>query len=194
MKKLDSVEKLLVVVDMVKGFLKLGKMADPFIAHIVPTQLKIIESFVDNQEGLAFVKEAHHDHCREFQRYPQHCLKSSDEAQLVDELIQFETQALVYEKNSTSVIFNEHFIKDINEMINLKEITIIGCCTDICVLNLAIPLQNYFDEMDRYIKIIVVKNAVETYQGEDHDRDEFNKMAFRLMKQAGIDILESYRG
>ena len=82
-----------------------------------------------------------------------------------------------------------NFLEDIKKMNNLKEVVIIGCCTDICILNLAIPLQNYFDQNDLNIKITVPKNAVETYDAPWHNREEYNEIAFKLMKQAGIDII-----
>ena len=46
-------------------------------------------------------------------------------------------------------------------MKKLKEIVICGCCTDICVINLAIPLDNYFDEFNKDIDIII-KNFIKT--------------------------------
>ena len=76
-------------------------------------------------------------------------------------------------------------------MTNLEEVIIIGCCTDICILNLAIPLQNYFDQKDRNITITVPKNAVETYDAPNHNRDEYNEIAFKLMVQAGINLVDS---
>ena len=79
-------------------------------------------------------------------------------------------------------------------MKNLKEVVITGCCTDICVLNLAIPLQNYFDEQNRRVDIIVPQNTVETYDSPQHQKDEYNKMAFSLMEQAGIQLVKKYKG
>ena len=76
-------------------------------------------------------------------------------------------------------------------MTNLEEVMITGCCTDICVLNLAIPLQNYFDEIDRLVKVTVIKDAVETYHSNQHRRNEYNRIAFMLMKQAGVNLFES---
>ena len=73
-------------------------------------------------------------------------------------------------------------------MENLEEVIIVGCCTDICILNLAIPLQNYFDQKDRKVKVTVPKNAVETYNSDVHNREEYNEIAFKLMKQAGINV------
>ena len=77
----------------------------------------------------------------------------------------------------------------INALKNLEKVVIVGCCTDICVLNLAIPLQNYFDQIDRDIKITIPKDAVETYDAPSHSREEYNQMAFKLMHQAGIEII-----
>ena len=85
-------------------------------------------------------------------------------------------------------MFADGFEKDICEMENLEEVIIVGCCTDICILNLAIPLQNYFDQKDRKVKVTVPKNAVETYNSDVHNREEYNEIAFKLMKQAGINV------
>ena len=82
------------------------------------------------------------------------------------------------------------FISDLEKMKKLKEVIITGCCTDICVLNLAIPLVNYFDQNNRDVNVCVVKNAVETYNAPYHNREEYNEMALKLMKQAGVNIRE----
>ena len=81
------------------------------------------------------------------------------------------------------------FVDDLEKMVKLKEVVIVGCCTDICVLNAAIPLQTYLDQHDRDVKIKVYKNCVETYDAPNHNRDEYNEMAFKLMAQAGIEII-----
>ena len=101
---------------------------------------------LEKNEGVAFVKEAHSKDCMEFKTFPEHCVKGTSEAELVDELKPFEKNALVYLKNSTSAMFAKNFLRDIDEMINLRNVVITGCCTDICDLNLAIPLKNYFNE------------------------------------------------
>ena len=89
-------------------------------------------------------------------------------------------------------MFAPGFMDIINQMTDLEEVVIIGCCTDICVQNLAIPLANYFDEMDRPVRITVPMNAVETYNAPYHPKDEYNEMAFKFMKQTGINIVERY--
>ncbi|MEA5017211.1 MAG: isochorismatase family cysteine hydrolase [Erysipelotrichaceae bacterium] len=191
MNNIANIRKLFVVVDMVKGFVEIGPMSDKKIAKIVGVIKALLKRFSADDQGLAFVNDAHLPNSLEFQRYPTHCLKDTEEAEIVDDLKLFERQALVYEKNSTSAIFNDTFINDLKKMILLDEVIIVGCCTDICVLNLAIPLRNYFDQNDLDIKVTVLTDAVETYHSDDHDRDEYNDIAFKLMKQAGILLRKS---
>ena len=153
-KNLKLYNKCLIVVDMVNGFVREGIMADSYIEHIIPEQIRLIKEFLEKKEGIAFVKESHSKDCMEFKTFPEHCVKGTREAELVDELKPFEKDALVYEKNSTSAMIAKNFLRDIGEMINLRNIVITGCCTDICDLNLAIPLKNYFNEYNTTVHFI----------------------------------------
>lgn len=190
MKNLEDIEKLLINVDMVKGFVEKGAMSDTYIKHIIPEHIRLMEKIQEENEGIAIIKDTHKENCAEFSKFPMHCLENTEESELIEELKIFEENALVYKKNSTSTMYAPNFIEDIDKMKNLKEVIIIGCCTDICILNLAIPMQNYFDEKNLNIKITVPKNAVETYNSPLHEREEYNEMAFKLMKQAGISVIE----
>lgn len=186
---MSNIDKILIIVDMVNGFVREGAMADKYIEHVIPEQIKLINNLSDMKQ-LIFIKDAHEENSVEFKRYPKHCIKGTGEAELVEELKCYENNAKVFEKNSTSAIFNKNLLNYIDEFINLKEVVIVGCCTDICVMNLAIPLKNYFDEINKDIDVIVVKNATETYNSEIHNRNEYNDMAYKLMKQAGIKVVE----
>lgn len=184
-----NIEKILIVVDMINGFVKEGAMADPYIKHIVPDLLDEINNYKDNG-GVIFIKDTHRKDAIEFMSYPEHCLKGTSESELIDELKQYEDNALgVYEKNSTSAIFIPNFIEDLEKLNNLKEIIIAGCCTDICILNLAIPLKNYFNQKNKNINIVVPEKLVETFNSEDHNRNEYNTIAFKLLKQSGIKVI-----
>ncbi len=191
MKDLNRIKQILINVDMVNGFVNIGAMHDEYIKHTIPTQIKLMEEFEEDEEKLnIIIKDTHKENCREFNRYPVHCVENTEESELVDELKKFENEkSIVFKKNSTSAIYAEGFVDTINALKNLEKVVIVGCCTDICVLNLAIPLQNYFDQIDRDIKITIPKDAVETYDAPSHSREEYNQMAFKLMHQAGIEII-----
>lgn len=188
MMEFKNIKKLLINVDMVKGFVETGAMSDAYIKHIIPEQIRLMEKVKSSGGEIAFVKDTHKENCEEFSKFPPHCIENTEESELADELKPFEKDSLVYSKNSTSAMFAPNFQKDIFEMENLEEVIIVGCCTDICILNLAIPLQNYFDQKDRKVKVTVPKNAVETYNSDSHIREEYNEIAFKLMKQAGINV------
>lgn len=193
-KKIQELKRLLIIVDMVNGFVKEGALADPYIKNIIPENIKLIEMILKNNEGLAFIKDSHEEGCREFERYPIHCVKGTYESELISELSKYDKKGQVYEKNSTSTLFAPNFISDIKKLKSLKEVIITGCCTDICIMNLAIPLQNYFDQNDNEIEIIIPVNAIETYEAPWHNREEYNLMAYKMMEQSGIKLVKKYGG
>ncbi len=206
--KIEEMEELVIVVDMVNGFVKGGVMADPYIMHIVPPIRAYMEEALENpHKGVAVIKEYHDEESVEFQIHPKHCIKNTWEAELVDELKDLETYCYPFLKNSTSAIWAPEFTDFIREILKnptFKRITIMGCCTDICVMDLAIPLKKLCDELNIALEVVVPKDAVETYELEPnlydeeghlekegiHDRKEWNQMAFRFMKQAGIEVEE----
>lgn len=188
MERKEELEKLLIVVDMVNGFIKKGNMADPYINHITPALIKLIEEKLNEGEGIAFIKDTHYENSSEFKKFPPHCIKGSGEEELIDELKGYEKYGLSYEKNSTSTIFAKNFLKDIESMKKLREVIVTGCCTDICVLNLVIPLINYFDENNKDVQVTVRSDLVETYNSPNHNREEYNEMALKLMRQAGAKV------
>ena len=163
-------------------------MSDKDINHITSKIKSLVEKFLSEDEAVAFIKDTHTRDSIEFRKYPVHCIDGTSECELISELASYEKDSLVYRKNSTSTIFASNFMRDIERMKSLEEVVITGCCTDICVMNLAIPLINYFDENDREVKVRVPQNAVETFNSETHDREEYNKMALRLMKNQGIGV------
>lgn len=194
-KDLKDIKELLIVVDMVNGFVREGAMASQNIEHIVPVIEKLAKKFTDdNDKQVAFVKDTHEEGAREFKRYPVHCVKGTTEAENVDELKKYEEGAITHEKNSTMGIFPSNLLVNIEKMEKLEKVVIVGCCTDICVMNLAIPLQNYFDQVNRDVEIVIPKDAVETYDAPFHKADEWNEMAYRFMEQSGIKLVKTYGG
>ena len=194
-KTLEDVKQLLIVIDMVNGFVREGAMASQNIEHIIPEIERLVKKFTEeNDKQVVFIKDTHLENAREFKRYPVHCLKNTSESENVDELKKYESMAIIYEKNSTSAIFSKGLLENLAKMKKLEEVVLVGCCTDICVINLAIPLQNYLDENNRDIELIVPTNACETYDAPNHNADEWNQMAYKFMEQSGIKLVKKYGG
>lgn len=187
---LEIVKKGLIIVDMINGFVKEGTLADPTISKIIPEIERLAIEYIDSGDPVIAFKDCHNENSPELNAFPSHCLKGSEEVELVEELKRHENQFVVFEKNSTSGFVVPAFFDYLNEMKNLTEIVITGCCTDICILNLAIPLKNFFNQINKNVDVIVPKNAVDTYHIPGiHDKDEWNEMAFRFMNQAGVQVV-----
>lgn len=185
--------ELLIVVDMINGFVKEGEMADKYIGHIISANIELLEQFKKENQPIWFIRDCHKLGCKEFDTFPIHCVEETKESEIIDELKPYTEGANVYKKNSTCAMYAPNFMKDINKLKYLKRIIIIGCCTDICVMNLALTLKNYFDQIDQRTEIIIPMNVVETYNSETHSRDEYNKIAFQIMEQAGIQLVKEIR-
>ena len=182
-------KKLLLIIDMVNGFVKEGPLAGKNINGITPNIIKLIEEFTKNDDEIISIQEGHSEKSKEFESFPPHCILGTEEAELIDELIPYKDNMRVIRKNSTCGFTTEEFMKYIEEnKNNLSEIILTGCCTDLCVMNFALPLKTYINEHDLNIKVTIYANAVDTYNAPTHNRDEYNEIALRIMKLNGIEI------
>lgn len=180
-------KKMIFVIDMINGFCKEGALADPKIMNIVPELHKFLEEYEGDKIE---VRDSHPDDALEFQTFPVHCMKDSYESEGIMELKDVLADSkLVFLKNSTCALFAPGMMEFLKKE-QPEEIVVTGCCTDICILNFVVALKNYFNQENINSNIIVYKDLVDTYDAPTHNRDEFNEMAFTLMKQAGIQVKE----
>lgn len=191
-KNLRVYKKCLIVVDMVNGFVREGVLHDKKIARIIPRQIELIEEYLKEGNLVILVKDTHYKNATEFKRFgnTEHCIKGTSEAELVDELKKYETMdnVISIEKNSTSYMEAPQFRKLINNLSSIKEIDVIGCCTDICDFNGTMALANYCDEWNKNVEIRVHQDAVATY-AED-ERKKYVDAAYLLMEQQGIQLVK----
>ena len=182
---------MLIVVDMVNGFVREGMLHDEEIGSIIPRQEEMIQNYLEKGGLVLFIKDTHNINSKEFERFNgMHCLKGTSEAELVDELKKYENldNVISIEKNSTSFMEAPKFRNLIECLKDLENIDIIGCCTDICVFNGAIGLANYRDEWDKKFNINVHEDMIATY-GENN-RKEYVDAAKLLMLQQGINLVK----
>ena len=194
-KNLKMYEGCLIVVDMVNGFVREGVLHDPKIGDIIPRQIELIKEAKDEGKLIVFIKDTHTKDAVEFERFgnTNHCLEGTTEADLVDELKVFEDDedTIGIEKNSTCFMEAPDFRELMELQKELKEFDIVGCCTDICVVNGAIALANYLDQNNKPHNIRVHEDAIATYA--EADRGEYVDAAKLLMKQQGIELVKKGR-
>ena len=131
-------KKLLLIIDMVNGFVKEGALADKYINNITPNIIKLIEKYIKNNDDIISIQEGHSNDSKEFESFPTHCVLGTEEAEIIEELIQFKENMKIIRKNSTCGFVTKEFLEYIkqNEK-ELEEIVLTGCCTDLCVMNFA---------------------------------------------------------
>ena len=166
---------------------------DNYIAHVEDDQVELIESVLEEGEGVALISECHLENSVEFFTFPKQCVMDTTETDFVDSIDKYRDRATVYLKNSTNAIFAPGMLADLEKSRNLKEVIICGCCTDICVLNFSLSLKTYFNQKNKNVRVFVVKSATETYDAPDHNRDEYNKIAYSLMNVNGIEVVKDLK-
>lgn len=193
-KSIREMEEAVFQIDMNEGFCEEGNLADPTIKQIVPNIVPIIRAVIEKGEGYFVVNDKHTKDSVELLRYLEHCM-SDKESRTIKELAVYEQYAdRTFYKNSTCALFAPGMMEMLMEMVNLKRVVLVGCCTDICIQNFAIALRNFFDELNMNVDIIVPKNAVETFHIPGvHDREENNKRAYTVMENTGIKLVKTMK-
>ncbi|WP_406616017.1 isochorismatase family cysteine hydrolase [Mycoplasmopsis hyopharyngis] len=174
-------KKLILVVDMLNGFAKEGNLASENVKKIIePIEKYLLKN--KNEENI-FICDSHYADDIEMQVYPLHCLKNSGEDEIVEELKPY--AKLIVLKNSTNSF---HILNKKITLTNYDQFEIVGCCTDICILQLAISLKTFFNENKINKNVIVYDELTSTYDGPNHNAKEYHKFALEIMKQTGIII------
>lgn len=196
-KNLKVYKKMLIVVDMVNGFVKKGALADPKIAEKIPRQIELIREAKNKGNLIVFIKDTHEKDSTEHNRFRdekgniiRHCVRGTGEELVIEELKQFENNkdTISIEKNSTSFMEAPDFRQLIANAINIESIDIVGCCTDICDFNGTMGLANYFDQWNRAVEIRVHEDAIATFA--ESTRQNYVDAAKLLMTQQGIQLVK----
>lgn len=188
--KLKEAKRLIIVVDMVKGFVEDGKLAAPSINRVVDKQIEILDEALKSEDtGIAFIRDCHTKDSVELKRYLEHCIKGTKEPEVIDKLKPFERFSLEYFKNSTNFMYAPGMQSDLLSFEKLKRVELIGCLSEVCVLNGAVGIRTFFDEYNKDIDVCVYEDTIDTFDAPGHNADEVTKNAIDHMKANGIKIL-----
>ncbi len=191
-KNLKMYQGMLIIVDMVNGFVKKGALADTEIAKKVPRQIELIKEAKTRGDLIVFIKDTHEEDSTEHRRFGgvKHCVRGSGEELVINELKEFENNedTISIEKNSTSYMEAPDFRELIGNTPNIARVDVAGCCTDICVINGTIGLANYFDQWNRAVEIKMHEDAIATFAEEA--RENYVAAAKLLIEQQGIQLVK----
>lgn len=153
---------VVLVIDMVKGFLEPGhNLSFDGYRQIIP---RVHELLVREQAAgseILFISDHHDPDDLEFEMFKVHCVKGTDEPNVIPELAEFVTTDNVIPKNRYSGFFNTPLESRLAEYAPDKVI-ICGVCTDICVMHTASDARN------RDYVVEVPSDCVASFNSDGH--------------------------
>ena len=132
---------VVLVVDMVRGFCEEGNnlYTGQSARRIIPNVRRLLERESKAGSKLIFICDNHEPDDLEFQMFPIHCVKGTNETEIIPELAGI--QGDVVTKQRYSGFFNTNLEQRIAELAPDK-ITVVGVCTDICVMHTVADARN----------------------------------------------------
>lgn len=169
-------KKVLVVVDMQKDFID-GALGTKEAVDIVDA----VADYIENFEGeVVFTRDTHHDNYMETQEGRNlpvpHCIEGTDGWQIDTRLQGYVTSdTRVFDKPAFGSVELAEYLKGQPE---LSEVTLIGLCTDICVISNAMVIKANMPE----VMVSVVEGCCAGVTPESH------KNALEAMKMCQIAV------
>src|SRR3990172_6802909 len=154
----------IIVVDMLKGFLEEGNplFCGKKSRRIINPVKNLLENNI-GKEAIIFLRDEHRKNDEEFKMFPPHCIKGSDECKMISELEEFWRKGFDVPKTRFSGFYKSRLDRILKKKVKPKEkITVVGVCTDICVLYTVADLRN------RDYEVEVPRNCVASFDNRAH--------------------------
>ena len=151
------------VVDMLKGFLEPGHnlYCGEGCREIIPNVRRLLEREREAGSRIIFICDNHDPDDLEFQMFPRHCVKGTEEAEVIPELGEFIVRNNVILKNRYSGFFNTNLESELKAL-DPEKVIVCGVCTDICVLHTVADARN------RDYPVEVPNDCVATFDPDAH--------------------------
>ena len=168
---------LLLVIDMQNDFID-GALGTPEAVKIVPAVKEKIQNF---KGEILFTRDTHYENYLETQEGGNlpvpHCIKGSEGWQIRKELDELRTTEAIDKPGFGSLELMEK-LKEMNAEEEIGSITLIGLCTDICVITNAMCIKTALPE----VPLIVDAKCCAGVSPETHEN------ALRAMEVCQIKI------
>ncbi len=158
--------KFLVVIDMQKDFID-GALGTPEATAILPAVVQTVHSF----EGtVLFTRDTHgpdYLQTQEGRNLPvPHCIRGSEGWQLAPQLQEYAAihASRIFDKPTFGSRALADFLLEVHTTEPIEEITLIGLCTDICVISNALNLKAALPE----VPISVIESCCAGVTPESH--------------------------
>ncbi len=154
---------VVLVIDMVRGFLEPGHnlYCGDAAREIIGPVKELLARERQAGSAILFVSDHHDPDDLEFQVFPVHCVKGTEEPEVISELADFVTEGNVVPKNLYSGFYNTDLAQRLTR-IQPEKLILCGVCTDICVLHTTADARN------RDYAVEVPADCVATFDPDAH--------------------------
>jgi len=150
----------LLVIDMLKEFVH-GRLKSPSALEIIPVIKILIDKARERNIPVIYLSDRHYVFDREISIWGIHASHESEEATIIDELKPERGDIVLYKRSYSG--FRDTGLSALLRDLGVDTVILTGIHTHICVLHTAI------DAFYERFNIIVVKDAVAAFSGEDHE-------------------------
>ncbi len=160
---------VVLVTDMVRGFCEEGHnlYVGPSVREIIPRIQNRLRQEKAGGSHIIFLCDTHDPDDLEFKMFPPHCIRGTEEPEVIPELQEFADE--IIPKRRYSAFFETNLERRLKEL-NPDKIIVVGDCTNICVMYTVADARNRDDAVE------VPADCVATFDPEAH------KFALRQIK------------
>ena len=132
---------VVLVVDMLKGFMEPGHnlYCGDGCRDIISNVRALLEREKERGSKILFVSDNHDPDDLEFQMFPVHCVRGTEEPEIIPELRDYE--GIHLPKRRYSAFFDTN-LEDTLAELQPDRVIVCGVCTDICVMHTVADARN----------------------------------------------------
>jgi len=152
---------VVLVVDMLGGFCEEGYplYVGETIRQTIPNIRRLLAEEKAKGSHIIFLCDSHTPDDKEFEMFPPHCIRGTEEAEIIPELRPFADE--VIPKTRFSGFYGTNLGERLHEL-NPEKVIVVGDCTDICVMHTVADARN------RDYPVEVPADCVATFDQEAH--------------------------
>ncbi len=155
--------KALLVIDMLKDFIDEGGALETGKAgrDIVPFVKDKIEEYRNLGYPIIYICDNHEIDDKEFQMFPPHCVKDTEGSKII-EALEVKDEDKIILKRRYSAFYGTDLDLYLREN-EIDEISLVGVCTNICVLYTSADARNISYQVNVY------RDGVASFDEQAHD-------------------------
>ena len=142
--------EILIVVDMQNDFVS-GALGTQEAKAVVPFVVSRVADGLDRGETVFFTRDTHEEAYLETQEGRNlpvpHCIRGTAGWEIVPQLTEYTLERTVMDKPAFGSTELGTYLAELNEKEPIEKITLIGLCTDICVIANAMLIKSFLPEV-----------------------------------------------